>query len=156
MKMEPNDAAIVATNPPEKGPQQRAPRTDLEGDLRTVLNAIVTRELVLPEGKTPTPHTLAGLVADARGDDTPVSAGAVTAALKRWDEVGFVSLSDKPITFVDYTEAGRNHGLAYLKQQHRDRRRKARAAERSAAKEAEVDKIMSDIQASGTGSHTEN
>jgi hypothetical protein len=80
----------------------------------------------LTEGALPTPHTLAGEIAKRRADGKNVSSGAVSAALIRWQEIGFATLSGKPMAFVDYTDAARSQGLAALKAAHRAAKASAR------------------------------
>jgi hypothetical protein len=112
----------------------RAPRTDLEGDLRIVLDNFVTGDLVLPDGKSLTPHAIANAIHAQRGLDTvKPSSGAVSAALARWVEIGFITVNEKPLSFADYTDAGRTEGLGALKSAHRARLASARAATKAAA-----------------------
>jgi len=116
--------------PAADGPKERAAASDLEGDLRRVLDDYVSGLLKLPDGQMPTPHTLAALIAERRGNGLKVSSGAVSAALARWVEIGFATVSEKPTKFVDYTEAARTQGLSALKAAHRA----AKSAERQANK----------------------
>ena len=109
-------------------PVARAAASDLEGDLRKVLDDYVSGVYQLPEGSLPTPHTLAAEIARRRADGKKVSSGAVSDALRRWVEIGFATLSTKPTAFVDYTDAARNLGLSALKQQHRAAKSAARKA----------------------------
>lgn len=96
---------------------------DLETDLKTILDGLVTGSMQLPEGKKATPHVLAKLVQGIRGGDPGdlPSSGAVSAALNRWETIGYIELGQDPARFVDYTEAGRTEGLAALKRAHRER-----------------------------------
>jgi hypothetical protein len=121
---------------PEDGTRTRAPRTNLETDVRVVCDAFVTGTLVLPEGKLLTPHAIAGAVMANRNDGSKVSGGAVAACLLRWNEIGYITTSAKPVAFLDYTDAGRTDGLGALKRQHSERLAAARAAVREAAKAA--------------------
>lgn len=111
----------------------RAPASDLEGDLRLVLNDFVSGQLVLADGQKPTPHTLARAIAAKRGDGKVVSSGAVSAALNRWAEVGFITLDAKPMAFGDFTDAGRAKGLSALKAEHRAAKSQAKAATKAAS-----------------------
>ena len=117
-------------------PASPAKATPLEPDLKAALDDIVTGALVLAEGKSATPYVLAGIIGERRGNRP--STGAVADAMQRWASVGFITLAEKPMAFVDYTEAGRTEGLTALKRQSRSRRSAARKAERDAAK-AEVE-----------------
>lgn len=129
---QPTAAVTTDGSPPAPvvpaGPTQRAKASDLEGDLRKVLDDYVEGKYILPEGGLATPHTLAAEIARRRGDGRDVSSGAVSAALARWQEIGFATLGAKPTQFIDYTDAARAHGLNALKQAHR--------ANKSAAKKA--------------------
>lgn len=121
----------------EKAP--RAPRTDLEADIKKVCDDFVLGTITVPEGKHLTPHVIAQHVMANRGNDTKVSGGAVAAALARWAEIGYVTIWPKPVAFVDYTDAGRTEGLSALKRAHSARRSAARAAEKAAARETATD-----------------
>lgn len=136
-----DDTTDEQTPDPDPAPAEessRAPRSDLEGDLFKVLNGIVSGETPLPDGKTATPHTLAKEIDALRDNGRSVSAGAVSAALDRWAEVGFVTLAESPKRFEDYTDAGRTDGLSALKEAHRAARKAARAAEKEASNPAPV------------------
>lgn len=110
------------------GPVTRAKASDLEGDLRKVLDDYVTGLFKFPEGTLPTPHALAAEIAKRRGDGHAVSSGAVSAALTRWQEIGFATLGAKPMQFIDYTPASRSQGLTALKQAFRASKSAARKA----------------------------
>jgi len=122
------DAAAPAA--PAAG--RKAP-TNLEADIRSVLDALVTGTLSL-DGKQATPHVIANQVQILRGGDPAdkPSSGAVSAALIRWGEVGYIELQEKPLAFLNYTEAATTEGLAALKKAHRE----AGSAARKAAKAA--------------------
>jgi hypothetical protein len=127
-------ASDTNTNPaPPAQSGVRAAPSDLEGDLRKVLDDYVSGKLTLPEGSLPTPHTLASEIAKLRNDGKKVSSGAVSAALARWEEIGFATLGTKPTVFIDYTDAARNEGLSALKAKNRANK----GAARKAAKEPE-------------------
>jgi hypothetical protein len=121
-----NDPVQSAAAPATPG--TRAPASDLEGDLRKVLDDYVEGKFVLPEGSLPTPHTLAAEIAKRRADGKSVSSGAVSAALARWQEIGFATLGTKPTQFIDYTDAARAQGLNAMKQAHRASKSAARKA----------------------------
>jgi hypothetical protein len=114
----------------------RANPTNLEGDLKSVLDDIVLGSIVLEADRQPTPHVLAGLIQQRRGgaeSDKP-SSGAVASALQRWADVGFINLTSSPTAFVGYTNAGVTEGLAALKKAHRERLSAARAATKAELK----------------------
>jgi hypothetical protein len=128
-----HDAAVTETpagavSAEASTPATRAAASDLEGDLRKVLDDYVSGVLKLPEGALPTPHTLAAQIAARRADGHKVSSGAVSAALARWQEIGFATLGTKPTTFIDYTDAARQQGLSALKAAHRAAKGAARKA----------------------------
>lgn len=126
------EAAVAATDAAPAAdpatPKERAAASDLEGDLRKVLDDYVSGVLKLPEGALPTPHTLAAQIAARRADGKNVSSGAVSAALARWQEIGFATLGSKPTTFIDYTDAARSQGLSALKATNRSAKSIARKA----------------------------
>lgn len=127
----PEDQSTGATDPaPAKA--SRAPRTDLEADIKSVCDDYVRGTFAPP--KTLTPHVIAAEIMRRRSDGTTVSGGAVAACLARWVNVGYIVAHDKPLAFADYTDAGRTIGLGELKRQHSARLASARAAEREAAK----------------------
>ena len=117
----------------------RAPRTNLEADIKKVCDDYVLGSITLPEGKHLTPHMIAQHVMSNRGNDAKVSGGAVAAALTRWAEIGYITIWPKPVAFIDYTDAGRNEGLSALKRSHSARRSAARAAEKAAARATGAD-----------------
>lgn len=122
------DGPTVTDTPAEA--KERAAASDLEGDLRRVLDDYVSGLLKLDEGTLPTPHTLAATIAARRGNGLKVSSGAVSDALARWVAIGFATVEGKPLRFVDYTEAARTQGLSALKAAHRA----SKSAERQANK----------------------
>lgn len=129
---EPSTATAVEGEGEDDPGRGRRPASNIEGDLKAVCDKIVLGQITLPDGKLATPHFLSLEIQKLRGADDPVSTGAVTAAMKRWVEVGYISTNAKPFAFTDYTPAGRERGLNALKAE----RREARKAERAAAKAA--------------------
>lgn len=115
-------------------PARRAP-IDLEPDVKYFTDQLVTQELVLAEGKHLTPHALSVLIGEKRGGgkENRPSSGAVQATLKRWEEIGFATMYQKPFAFGDYTDAGRDDGLAAVKAAYSERAKAARAAAKAAA-----------------------
>jgi hypothetical protein len=119
--------------PAEDAPKTRGERTPLEADVKAVTDDYVTGALTLEEGETLTPHRIAKLVHERRGEGQPKpSAGAVSAVLDRWVAYGFCTVSEKPVAFADYTDEGREKGLTAMKEQHRERAKKARADAKAA------------------------
>lgn len=127
---DPEPAASISPAAPAAAPE-RAPASDIEGDLKRVCDNLITGAMTLPEGKSATPHILARFIGELRGGPVP-SSGAVAAALDRWVAIGYISMTDHPKAFDDYTDAGRTVGLGELKRQHRARLSEARRAEREA------------------------
>lgn len=131
-------AAVVQPTVPATGsptanvvastPSGRAPRSPLEQDLMKVINDYVTGVIVLADGTHLTPHVIAKRIEADRSDGTKVSSGAVSAALQRWVEIGYITLSEKPTAFDDYTDAGRTQGLTALKEANKSRAAAGRAA----------------------------
>lgn len=127
--------APVETVAPEPV-RSRRPATDLESDLKVILDSIVLGNITIDGA--PTPHTLARLIHENRkvteGEDAvKPSSGAVTAALQRWERIGYVTLKTGPLAFDDYTEDARTLGLAALKQRHRQALSDQRKATATAA-----------------------
>lgn len=126
-----------AASPSEEGSvktlTRRAP-IDLEADVKQVCDDLVTGALSLGDDKFLTPHAISVIVGEKRGGkDHRPSSGAVQAALKRWEEVGYITCNQKPFSFDDYTEAGRTLGLAQCKANYSERSKAARAAQKAAA-----------------------
>lgn len=116
-----------------KSPKGRRIRGALEADVKRVCDEFVTGLVALPEGELLTPHRIAKIVKDTIGDpEYSPSTGAVAAVLVRWKAIGFASLNEKPMAFLDYTDAGRTEGLTALKAASAEGKR----AERKAAKAA--------------------
>lgn len=130
------EAPQAVEAPVDPSPAEPKPlRRPLEEDLKTVLDNIVTGKMTVPEGKSATPHVISGLIKELRGGDAGdrPSSGAVAAALNRWAHIGYITLNQGPTSFADYTNAGRQDGLAALKKANRDRLAAARAARKAAS-----------------------
>lgn len=121
------------TSEPEGADSAQSTRVQLWPDVKAVLDSYVQGTFTLPDGKPLTPGRIATQVGVIRGDKAP-STGAVAALLNRWKEFGFVTMSEKPTAFEDYTPEGRdpNVGLTVLKDRHREALKSARAAEKAA------------------------
>lgn len=115
----------------------RRPRTELEPRVKEVCDAYVAGGFTLEDDAALTPHRIARRLST---DDVKVSTGAVAGVLSRWDTYGFARVSEKPLAFVDYTDAGREQGLTALKAAHatatKERKAAIKAAEAPAATEA--------------------
>jgi len=95
--------------------KERRTRGGLEADVKVITDRFVTEDIVLPEGQSLTPHRIGKAIKDFNGLDQAPSTGAVAAVLARWEKIGFAEIDDKPLAFIDYTEAGRQKGLSALK-----------------------------------------
>lgn len=130
---EPAEGGQPTADDAESEKKTKAPRTDLEPDVKAITDAFVTGEVKLEEGQVLTPHRISALVHERRGGEGKApSAGAVSAVLERWEKYGFATLGTKPAAFVDYTDAGREKGLTAMKAEHRQALKDARAAEKAA------------------------
>lgn len=122
------------TAEPTEAKATRAPRTDLEPDVKAITDAFVTEEITV-EGDL-TPHKVAKLVGERRaaagGDGKAPSSGAVSAVFERWEKYNFAVIQAKPYAFLDYTDEGRTHGLSAMKAKHREALKAAKAANASA------------------------
>jgi hypothetical protein len=110
-----------------KPASERRGRGLLEADVLTITDKFVKGDVTLGDDEALTPHRIANFIKDQDGLDEAPSTGAVAAVLARWDKYGFVTLSDKPVAFASYTEAGVSDGLTALKAKHAEDRKAARA-----------------------------
>ena len=108
-------AEVEAEAAPEAEKPKRAPRTDLEPEVKKVTDAFVTGAITLEDGEFLTPHRIAKFVQANLGTEKAPSTGACSAVLDRWEGIGFATLVAKPKAFGDYTDAGREKGLSALK-----------------------------------------
>lgn len=90
----------------------------LEVDVRSVTDAFAKGEITLAEGELLTPHRIGRQVKDRDSLDKAPSTGAIVNVLKKWGEIGFAVLNEKPLAFLDYTNEARNDGLSALKERH--------------------------------------
>ena len=121
----------------------------LQDQILDVVEKITTGEIELPEGKTATPHVLAKIVQEIRGDEKPPSTGAVSAVLARWKANGFILTHDKPVAFKSFSAQGKKIGLTECIKRHRDALGKARS-EAKAADTAETVKAVKATKAKTT------
>lgn len=113
---------------PAEDKPKRAPRTDLEPEVKKVTDAFVTGSITLGEGEFLTPHRIGKYVQQNLGSEKAPSTGAVSAVLDRWAGIGFATLVEKPKAFGDYTDAGREKGLSALKAEAVAARKAAKAS----------------------------
>lgn len=125
--------ATASTEAPAADKPKRG-RGALEAEVKKVCDEFAIGGLKLDDGELLTPHRIGKIISDRGGVE--VSTGAVAANLDRWKEIGFVVLNDKPVAFLDYTDAGRSEGLAALKAAASERKRAARKAAKDAEKAA--------------------
>lgn len=129
------DAPTDTTTPPAQDEDTAEParrsRGMLEMDVKAVTDLYVQGKLTLPEGATAlTPHFIGLAIKET--ETTAPSTGAIAAVLNRWEECGYIEVSEKPRGFVNYTEAARTDGLAALKERLRASKKETRTAARAA------------------------
>lgn len=136
---EPADAEPTTPEPAAASDEDKARRNKglLEADVKRICDAFVVGQVTLKEDELLTPHKISRLIQEIDGLTSPPSTGAVAANLARWKDIGFAQLNEKPVAFLDYTDAGRSEGLSALKAAHAAHKRAARKAEKDAAKPAE-------------------
>lgn len=109
----------------------RRGRGGLEADVREITNAFVQGEITLPDGALMTPHRISALIESRLG--AKASTGATSNVLKRWYDIGFCAVNEKPLAFIDYTDAARLEGLTALKAKAKAARKQARLEAAAAA-----------------------
>jgi hypothetical protein len=103
-------------------------RGGLENLVLEVCNQIESGGIASEPGKAWTPHRLAVQVAERFPGGAAPSTGAISDNLKRWRDVGFAEVTEKPLAFVGFTPEAKTVGLAGLKEQYRNNQpRKPRA-----------------------------
>lgn len=128
------------------GKADRRPRGWLESDVKAITDRYVTGEFTVKDDKPLTPHRLADAVKTEGELGSAPSTGAVSAVLHRWVKLGFITVSEKPFAFLDYTEEGRTEGLASLKARRAESLKAARAAAKADAGEGETNQAESSDQ----------
>lgn len=135
-----DDAGYAHSDPIEAAPepeQPKAPRRErgaLEQDVKDVTDDFAKGGFTLAADQSLTPHRIANEIGQRTGNKP--SAGAVAACLGRWVEIGFAVVSDKPLAFVDYTDAARTKGLAALKTANRESKKAESAPAEAPSAEA--------------------
>lgn len=126
----PTDTSTPAEDDTTAEPARRS-RGMLEMDVKAVTDLYVQGKLTLPEGATAlTPHFIGLAIKET--ETTAPSTGAIAAVLNRWEECGYIEVSEKPRGFVNYTDAARTDGLAALKERLRASKKETRTAARAA------------------------
>lgn len=135
--------AAAVTAAADEAKSDRGPRTPLEQDLFAVCNNLSAGRLVLEADTKPSPHILAREVhkyrnekASASGEANPYNApssGAISAALTRWAEVGFIVLDSNPTAFAGFTQEGLDSSLTEMKAKHKAQVKAAKAAAKEVA-----------------------
>lgn len=96
-------------------PSGRTPKGQLEYWVKEAVDTWLSNEGEYDDGTSLcTPATLAAMVASQQGVPEP-SQGAIYSVLKRWGEIGYVKLGEKPFRVKCMTIAGMAHGLDFLK-----------------------------------------
>lgn len=128
----------------------KRPRGAMEELMRQVCDQIVRGVHNINPGEHWTVAKIANMIhQEFPGSGAKPSVGAVAENLKRWKEIGFAIVNDKPLAFVEFTELGRSLGLEALKQKASENRKAERATVREAireAKKAAAEKAERDAQ----------
>lgn len=115
----------------------KRPRGAMEELMRQVCDQIVRGVHNVNPGDFWTVAKIANMIhQEFPGSGVKPSVGAVAENLKRWKEIGFAVVNDKPLAFVDFTDLGRSVGLEALKQKANEARKAERATVREAIREA--------------------
>lgn len=96
-------------------------RGQLEAEVKAVCDRFVAGDIELPDGQLFSAHRIAAAIIDLRGPDSDrrsPSTGAIADNLKRWSDIGFAVLNEKPLAFSGYTDAAHTEGLRALKEKH--------------------------------------
>jgi hypothetical protein len=130
-----SDNEAPATNPT----LVRRRRGDMEELMRQICNKISMGDVPPPRGGNWT----VSYIARAIHEEFPFSGvkpslGAVADNLNRWHQMGYAIINPKPLSFVDFTEAGRDIGLAALKQRFAEAEKKRRGQVRAAKAASEA------------------
>lgn len=88
----------------------RAARGQLESWVRRVTDIWVTE---MPENCTP--KYVGQCIMDLEGLDKPPSQGAVDSVFRRWQQIGFAVIGERPTRFTRYTIEGIRDGLEAMK-----------------------------------------
>ena len=150
------DATVAATPKPKRTREGARPKGELENMVKEITDAYSDGTLTEHDATKPlTPHAIAQLIAKRHGLAVAPSAGAVTANLDRWADLGFAVMSDtKPLAFAGYTQDAVDVGLAEMKARKRvaaSEARKAAKAATPAAPAAEAAPEAAPVAASADG-----
>lgn len=132
----------------------RRGRGALENDVRSVTDAFVTGEITLADGEALTPHRIGKLIKDRDGLDKPPSTGAIVNIVKRWGEIGFAEVNEKPLAFLGYTQEAQVQGLSALKAAYAEAHPKP--AKAKAAKPTDASAPAGATDGDGTSSPTDD
>lgn len=131
----------------------KRPRGAMEELMREVCDQIALGVKTLPDGEFWTVARIANLIhAEFPGSGVKPSVGAVADNLRRWGDIGFAVINEKPLAFVDFTQEGRAHGLSALKARAAEERKAERLAAREAVRAA---KRAAADQAEAAAKHAE-
>jgi hypothetical protein len=96
------------------------------GELETQINQACAEWLVEQYPWPCTPLWISETIGKAAGIKPP-STGAITAALDKWQKLGYASVARKPVRFTGFTEEGIRLGLEVMKEEHRRKRDQIRS-----------------------------
>jgi hypothetical protein len=114
-------------------PTVRRTRGQLEALVREVCDIVVAGGISLQPGQTWTPHQLGKeIVKRWPASGVKPSPGAIADTLRRWADIGFAEIVDKPLSFSGYTPAAAELGLEALKEVSRLAKLEERRKEREA------------------------
>lgn len=101
----------------------RRPRGWLNTDVKRITDHFVTGRLVITdESKNLTPYRIVQAFKDIEMIENPPSVGAVTEVLRRWERWEFAEIGKDPLRFVDYTDKGRNLGIAECERLYKEKK----------------------------------
>lgn len=126
--------------------KSRRPRGWLAMDINRVIIMWTTGEAQLKQYALMTPYNAAKLLREIDGldkSDTP-SSGAVADVFKKWEEMGYALCAQNPYCFIDYTDLGREIGMAECELRYK--RKKALTEAEEALEEAEHEEKRMELQ----------
>lgn len=128
----------MSDNAATGGTLVRRRKGDMEELMRQICNKISMGDVPPPRGGNWTVSCIAKAIhQEFPYSGTKPSVGAVADNLRRWHEIGYAVINPKPLSFVDFTDEGRDFGLAALKARAAEARKAQRESVRSAAKTEE-------------------
>ena len=146
------ETEAVASVPASDGTDDskaRRGKGELEAQVRAITDAFVRGVLYEHPGDQPlTPHMISTYIKNRFGLDKAPSAGAISANLNRWEEVGFaVIVRERPVRFAGYTPEASTVGLSELKARFRVANAERRKADKAAVAAAKAAAALADSPA---------